>query len=183
MGADFQVVYAQLRRPRRHHACRCRSGAATVAHGSPHRVVFWSSTPLQRLRVFDPSPATSFGATAGGLLAKPIEELKNPKEGTRWDALPFLKTAYGKDVILSGVESLQEKCKKEHISILEASLRWEKYHSALSEDDGVLLGASSNEQIEENLKAIEKGPLPQSLVAAYEDMWKLIQSEAPPYHH
>lgn len=124
-----------------------------------------------------------FGATAGGLLAKPIEELKNPKEGTRWDALPILKTAYGKDVILSGVEDLQEKCEEEHISILEASLRWEKYHSALGENDGVLLGASSNEQIEENLKAIEKGPLPQSLVAAYEDMWKLIQSEAPSYHH
>lgn len=41
----------------------------------------------------------------------------------------------------------------------------------MRDDDGVILGASSVEQMKENLVACEEGPLPESVVGAFETMW------------
>ncbi|KAI1101801.1 Aldo/keto reductase [Jackrogersella minutella] len=46
----------------------------------------------------------------------------------------------------------------------EAALRWAAYHSALGEQDGIILGATKIEQLRQNLGDIGKGPLPSEVV-------------------
>ena len=53
----------------------------------------------------------------------------------------------------------------------EAALRWIFYHSALGENDGVILGASKISQIQDNLESIRKGPLEPGLVEVFDEVW------------
>lgn len=52
------------------------------------------------------------------------------------------------------------------ISPTGAALRWLAYHSELGEKDGIILGASKIEQLQQNVKDIKQGPLPESVVEA-----------------
>ncbi|KAJ7821009.1 NADP-dependent oxidoreductase domain-containing protein [Mycena olivaceomarginata] len=56
----------------------------------------------------------------------------------------------------------------------EAALRWLAHHSALKKElgDAVILGASGKKHLEENLEALDKGPLPEDVVAALEAGWE-----------
>jgi aflatoxin B1 aldehyde reductase len=54
----------------------------------------------------------------------------------------------------------------------EACLRWLYYHSALGEDDGVILGASKMPQIVQNMADISKGPLPTEVLQKIDSFWK-----------
>lgn len=54
----------------------------------------------------------------------------------------------------------------------EACLQWLYYHSALSEEDGVILGASKLPQIVQNMADISKGPLPTDVVQKIDLVWE-----------
>jgi aflatoxin B1 aldehyde reductase len=56
----------------------------------------------------------------------------------------------------------------------EACLRWLYYHSALSEDDGVILGASKTPQIVQNMTDISKGPLPTEVLQKIDSLWEKV---------
>jgi aflatoxin B1 aldehyde reductase len=70
--------------------------------------------------------------------------------------------------------------------MIEATYRWLLCHSALrEEEDGVLLGASSLEQLHENLGACQVAmrenegavePLPNTVLQAMDDAWKLTEA-------
>jgi aflatoxin B1 aldehyde reductase len=123
----------------------------------------------------------AWGPLAGGALAKDIDEIMNPKEGSRYQAMPYLKDHFLKDGVPQALQKINTKCKQNNTTLLEASLRWLKHHSALKEQDGIILGASTNEQLEANLKAAEGGPLDESLVNAFEELWDEIKHVAPAY--
>jgi aflatoxin B1 aldehyde reductase len=83
------------------------------------------------------------------------------------------------------MELIRQACNVANISMVEATYRWLLCHSALSENDGVLLGASSVSQLEQNLAACEAAraemsgnmdPLPPSILEAFEKAWKLTQA-------
>lgn len=63
------------------------------------------------------------------------------------------------------------------------SLRWTLHHSHLdgSKGDAIILGASRPEQLESSLTSCEKGPLPEELVRALEEVWAEAEPEAPSY--
>lgn len=46
-----------------------------------------------------------------------------------------------------------------------------------------MIGASSLAQLKNNLEAIERGPLPDQVVTALDDGWKIAKSECPDYWH
>jgi aflatoxin B1 aldehyde reductase len=123
----------------------------------------------------------AWGPLAGGALAKDIDEILNPKEGSRYQAMPYLKNHFLKDGVPDALRKLNAKCKKNDVTLFEATLRFMKHHSALQEDDGVILGASTNEQLEANLKAASGGPLDDSLVKAFEELWLDVKHLAPAY--
>jgi len=55
--------------------------------------------------------------------------------------------------------------------IHEAALRWLFYHSALAENDGVILGASKISRLLSNLECIDRGPLEFGLVEVFKEVW------------
>lgn len=85
----------------------------------------------------------------------------------------------------AAVALVRQACEEEGISMIEATYRWLARHSALDANDGVLMGASSLGQLDENLKAwtaaAEKGPLPESILEAFDQGWELTKAGAFPY--
>lgn len=49
--------------------------------------------------------------------------------------------------------------------------------------DGVVIGVSSYEQLESNLKDLEKGPLPEEVVKALDEAWLITKPTTPNYWH
>ena len=76
----------------------------------------------------------------------------------------------------AAVESLAAACDSAGVTMVEATYRWLMHHSALGEGDGLLLGASSLPQLQQNLDACcEDEPLPAEVVAAFDEAWALVQ--------
>lgn len=47
--------------------------------------------------------------------------------------------------------------------------------------DGVIIGMSTMEQLQQNLAASEEGPLDERVVAAFDEAWNLVAHECPNY--
>jgi aflatoxin B1 aldehyde reductase len=80
------------------------------------------------------------------------------------------------------MELLEVACQQEGITMVEATFRWLLRHSALRPTvDGILLGASSLAQLEENLAACHaaavKGPLSKNLLDAFDQAWDMTKQE------
>ena len=123
----------------------------------------------------------AFSPLAGSFFSKPIDALRNPAQGSRMNEMSQFQQMYVNDVSLPLLEDLTSICEKEGLSVKEATLRWIMHDSKLGKDDGVILGGSA-EQVEENLKACEGGPLPASIVASFQNMWAMYKEagKAPP---
>ena len=74
---------------------------------------------------------------------------------------------------------------KDHSGLTEAetALRWITHHSLLNKkyDDGIIIGASSAKQLDDNLVNFEKGPLPDDVVKALDEAWLKVKGVCNPY--
>lgn len=124
----------------------------------------------------------AFSPLAGGFFSKSSEQLRKPAAGSRMDQMKHFANMYVNELTLKLHDRLTETCEREGLTVKEASLRWLMHHSVLDDEDGVILGGSSTEQMEENVKACKGGPLPQSIVERFEDMWMQFEQAgmAPP---
>ena len=48
-------------------------------------------------------------------------------------------------------------------------------------NDGILLGASRQEQMIQNMAAVYKGELPQSILDAMDEAWEMARPDSPAY--
>jgi len=89
------------------------------------------------------------------------------------------------DANFQAMELIRAACEESGISMIEATYRWLLCHSALQGDDGVLLGASSLDQLDQNLHACRVAaqenegkvdPLPATVLKAVGDAWKLTEA-------
>jgi len=64
-------------------------------------------------------------------------------------------------------------------SPVELALAWLLHHTPV---DCVILGASRPEQLDENLRALESGPLPADAVAQCDEVWKTLRGVVPQYN-
>ena len=87
------------------------------------------------------------------------------------------------DANFAALNTINAACDAAGISLLEATYRWLLNHSALTPDDGLLLGASSIEQLESNMAACEAArgeqgirpkPLPESVIEAIDGVWDKV---------
>ena len=67
------------------------------------------------------------------------------------------------------------------LRLTEIALRWMQHHSALNPEDGVIIGASSAAQLEQNCVDSEKGPLPQEVLDALDAAAQIVGNDAPLY--
>jgi len=144
-----------------------------------------------------------YNPLAGGLLSGRYTNLKdaqNVTEGrfseefvlTRQDAeisLPkgfgylLYRSMYFKEQLFKAIEIIAAACTAERIPMAEAAIRWLTHHSALKGNchDGILYGARTIDQMNENLKSYQAGPLPDTVVEAMDNAWKVAKPEAEQY--
>lgn len=121
----------------------------------------------------------AYSPLAGGLLAKPISQIQNPEKGSRFDTMKVFGDMYLTEGNVSALGKLQGVCDAEEITLMEATMRWFVHHSPLGPEDGVILGASSEVQLEKSLSACEKPALPEKLVKAFEELRETAKVEMP----
>jgi aflatoxin B1 aldehyde reductase len=131
-----------------------------------HSIAFYAYSPL-----------------AGGFFSRPATELRSPPSGSRMDQMSVFSAMYVNDLSLDIHEHLTKACSEEGLTLKEATLRWLMHHSILGKDDGVILGASSAEQMEENITACEGGPLPNSVVDVFEQAWSRFHEAGYSQHY
>jgi aflatoxin B1 aldehyde reductase len=80
------------------------------------------------------------------------------------------------DSNFEAVSIISKACTDANISMVEATYLWLMYHSALTENDGILIGASSVNQLQENLNILcseKERLLPDSVLDAFEEGWNI----------
>ncbi|UJR11194.1 hypothetical protein I4U23_015375 [Adineta vaga] len=90
-------------------------------------------------------------------------------------SVPFEET-------LEEVNKLYEE-EKHGLTLIETAFRWLVHHSKLRtfDGDGIVIGASSVEQLESNLKDLQKGPLPEGVVQTLDEAWRMTHVIAKAY--
>lgn len=120
----------------------------------------------------------AYNPLAGGLLTgKHRAEATVP--GTRFDGNRVYRDRYWHDANFRAVSRLTEVARSLETSLIALSLRWLLHHSAI---DSIILGASRLEQLQENLKAVEQGPLTPEAVTACDEVWKELRGVTPVYN-
>ena len=66
--------------------------------------------------------------------------------------------------------------KSRNMTSMEVAVRWIAHHSALADEDGIILGASKTEQIRESVAMIRKGPLSREVLESAESIWGELKS-------
>ncbi|GJE91875.1 hypothetical protein PsYK624_080260 [Phanerochaete sordida] len=65
------------------------------------------------------------------------------------------------------------------LTLREVAYRWLQHHSAMGPGDhGLVVGVRSREQLESTVAECEKGPLPEDVVGACEELWEKVRGIA-----
>ena len=98
--------------------------------------------------------------------------------GTRFADNLLGKTAqaiYSAEGLRSAMKQFDTKLKSYSISLVEAAFRWIVHHSALGDEDGIVIGASKVEQILQTPEIVNSGPLPQPVLEIAEGLWEAVK--------
>jgi aflatoxin B1 aldehyde reductase len=116
-------------------------------------------------------------ALAGGFLTGKFTS--GQYEGTRFSdthALgKYFQKIYSDPKLETAMKNFESAIAPLGISGSEASIRWIFYHSKLGEHDAVILGASKLAQIEDSLRSIAVGLLPDSVLDAIDSVWGTLE--------
>lgn len=124
----------------------------------------------------------AYNPLAAGMLTGKHSKDGDVKSGRFKDNPNYLPRFYT-DGNFEAIGLISDACKKNNITMVQAAYCWLLHHSSLSGSaDGVLLGASSLAQLDENLKSCtEAVPLPDDIVAAFSRAWEITESSAFPF--
>ncbi|KAL8724054.1 MAG: hypothetical protein Q9181_007008 [Wetmoreana brouardii] len=114
--------------------------------------------------------------TAGFLSGKFVN---NDHAGTRFaDNNPLGKVTqklFGAEYLQTAMKRFDADVKSYNLTLIEVAIRWIVHHSALGDEDGIIVGASKIEQICETLSVVEKGPLPEDVLKISDDLWEAVK--------
>ena len=129
-----------------------------------------------------------FSPVAGGMLTDKYQrDTTEHEDGSRFDPKKMqgvkFRQRYWNETYFDALDAIRPVAKKHEITTAEAAVRWATHHSALKKEygDAIITGASSAAQLEENLTNLEKGPLPEDLVKAFDAGWETVKGVAGPY--
>jgi aflatoxin B1 aldehyde reductase len=94
---------------------------------------------------------------------------------------------YFQNVTFQALQHIEPTVKKHDLTLIETALRWVVHHSQLKftkdgGNDGVIIGVSSQSQLEANLKDLEKGPLPHEVVKILDEAWETYFKQKGPQY-
>ncbi|PLB49820.1 aflatoxin B1 aldehyde reductase-like protein [Aspergillus steynii IBT 23096] len=119
----------------------------------------------------------AFRTLASGFLSGRLTH--GTTEGTRFGASSslgtFMQGLYDQEGLHSSLRRLEITTESLGITTVDAALRWAYYHSALQKSDGIILGASSINQLRSNLESIKRGPLPKECLRTFNEIWMELE--------
>ena len=119
-----------------------------------------------------------YNPLAGGLLTGK-QQRNAPLAGTRFDNNRMYLDRYWHAADFDAVDQLQQVAAKAGRSLISLALNWIYHHTAA---DGIILGASKVEHLEQNLKALEDGPLDADTLKACDQVWEELRGPTPKYN-
>ena len=127
----------------------------------------------------------AYNPLAGGILTGRYRSLNEEPEAGRFVVQrPGYRDRYWKASHFQALDLVRESCEKAGIAMTSAALRWMFHHSVMddSEGDAVILGASKESQMEENLRACGEPELPEAVVEGLHGAWWAARPESAKYH-
>ena len=119
-----------------------------------------------------------YNPLAGGLLTGK-QKLAAPVAGTRFDQNKLYLDRYWHEANFRAIEELGAAAHATGRSLVSLALNWVLHHTTA---DCVILGASRLAQLEENLKALDEGPLSAETIAACDRVWQQLHGPTPRYN-
>ena len=119
-----------------------------------------------------------YNPLAGGLLTGK-QKRGAPIPGTRFDNNQMYLSRYWYDAYFDAVDEILAIARESGRSPVSFALNWLLHHTAA---DCVILGASRVEHLQENLKALDDGPLPSAAVTACDRVWAKLRGVTPQYN-
>lgn len=125
----------------------------------------------------------AFNPLAGGLLTGKHHHFEDAPEPGRFARLKSYRDRYWKHSYFDAIEQIKQACEAEGVPMVEAAYRWLVNHSCMKAElnDGILLGASKQEQLLQNLEAAKKGLLSENIVSAMDEAWEIAKPDSPAY--
>ena len=125
----------------------------------------------------------AYNPLAGGLLTGKYKGYETAPEAGRFKCRPTYHKRYWKKSYFDAVKVIQNACDEHGISIVTAAIKWLAYHSELKVEngDGIIMGASSCLQLEQNINGLNGDKLPEAVVNAMEEAWELCKADSPEY--
>lgn len=132
-----------------------------------------------------------YNPIAGGLFSGKIKSKDMVPETGRFSDVASTqgrnyRDRYFRESTFKSLQLIETAVEKHGLSMIETALRWTVHHSKLKikdGNDGIIIGVSSREQLEDNLKNLEKGPLPEEVVKALDEAWKVSKADTTDYWH
>jgi 1-deoxyxylulose-5-phosphate synthase len=119
-----------------------------------------------------------YNPLAGGLLTGK-QPSDHPLAGSRFDSNQLYLGRYWHNDTFRAVEQLKPVAAREGRSLVSLSLNWLLHHTLI---ECVILGASHPQQLTDNLKAIEDGPLTSETMKACDAVWEELRGVTPKYN-
>ena len=120
-----------------------------------------------------------YNPLAGGLLTGKHTRDSKPESGSRFDNNPLYLGRYWHGDYFAAVDELKAIARDAGKTLIELSLQWLLGQPQV---DSVILGASRPDQLAENLKAGEGGPLDQATLERCDAVWKRVRGITPKYN-
>lgn len=131
-----------------------------------------------------------YNPLAGGLFSGKYKTKDVPAEGRYSDKNAtgeLYRQRYFKDSTFDALRLIEQVIEKHGLTMAETALRWVRHHSALDMGpngrDGVVVGVSSLAQLENNLRDLQKGPLPDDVVEVLDQAWLITKATSTHYWH
>ncbi|KAF8944533.1 hypothetical protein BGZ47_004127 [Haplosporangium gracile] len=123
----------------------------------------------------------AYNPISGGVLSGKYKFVGDEvKEGHRYDPNTrfgkMFRQRYWTETNFEAVQALTKVATANNFTLLEATLRWMRHHSGLTAKDGIIIGSSSVAQLEESLTELDKGPLPEEMIKAFDEAWEHVKA-------
>lgn len=124
----------------------------------------------------------AYSPLAGGFLTKTAQQLKEGAGRFNDAAIGGMyNRMYAKPTLIKALETWAAIAEQEGTTKAELAYRWVTYNSPLKKEngDGIIVGASSLEQLDQTLAGIAKGKLSDQAAKGIDEIWEQIKDEAP----
>ncbi|KEF56650.1 uncharacterized protein A1O9_06839 [Exophiala aquamarina CBS 119918] len=124
----------------------------------------------------------AYSSLAGCFLTKTAADIKQGKGRLNNQVIDVLcKEPYAKPTYVDALEKWEAAAAAEGVTQAVLANQWVVFNPLLKKErgDGIVIGVSNNEQLEQTLAHLKKGHLRDQAMKAIDDIWEAIKHEAP----